>query len=447
MKTAPEQVKPNDEFSGALATAAELPRDLALIKMENESIMALAAAHPRNHAAVLADIKDQLATYKSFAENAMYAKPVGRGDDNKMKYARGLSIRSAEAIASAYGFNRCHIEVTPLGDDAARVEATFVDYQTGRVFQKGSIVSKVYKGRNGQTRRHSDDRFYDIVCEAAGSKRLRECILRTVPPGLRSELELCVNEQLDSFLDDSTVKKIVAQFSEKGITDEQIEGLLGKRLDSLTKEDRQTLLGVWNSIKDGEATVAEVFSNGEHPPFNPSKVTKKPEPPAPPETGTAPGVDGGQFHVDPETVPPPAAPPEPGQLSPPQAAVAACPECGGKKHGRGYQHADRCSKARGAAPAADPTPAPEATADDPDDATVRGYLKKRLIAEFEKLEERDGSDLLHQWKVAEHPNLWPNVRAVYDKAQTCKGIERKIDQVQARLSKPPASQDGAKDEN
>ncbi|KPK67358.1 MAG: hypothetical protein AMJ84_13355 [Acidithiobacillales bacterium SM23_46] len=265
MSTEPAKVTTELSEVTALAQAQDLPRDLALIKMENDSIMALAAARPRNYAAVLADIKQQLATFKSFAQHAMYAKPVGRDEQNRMKYARGLSIRAAEAIAAAYGYNRSRVDVTPLDEDTARIEATFVDYQTGRIWQKAGVVSKNYKDRYGKVRRHSDDRFYNVVCEAEGSKRVRECILRSVPPGLRSELELCVNEQLDSFLDDSTTQKLVASFSAKGITAEHLERIVGKRLTSLDREDRQTLIGLWNALEQGESTVSELIGDEDRP--------------------------------------------------------------------------------------------------------------------------------------------------------------------------------------
>jgi hypothetical protein len=247
-----------------VGAVAKLPPELAIIKMENDSIMAMAAAHPRNHATVLADIKDQLATYKTFAQGAMYSKNVGKDERGRTKFARGLSIRAAEAIAAAYGYNRVRVEHIPIPDNpkAIKVEATFVDYQTGRIWQKASIVSKEYKARSGRIITHNDDRFYGVVCEAAASKLIRECILRTVPPGLRSELEAEVNAQLDRFLDDETVKKIVAQFSAKNVTVPMLEGVLGKKLDSLDKSDRAKLLGVWNAIEQEETTVAEVFNGG-----------------------------------------------------------------------------------------------------------------------------------------------------------------------------------------
>lgn len=247
----------------AIEAGARLPRDLAIIKMENDSIMAMAAAAPRDYAAVLEKVKSQLVTYKSFAQEAIYNKPVGKDQQGRKRFARNLSIRAAEALAEAYGFNRVRSYVEPIDADTVRVEATFTDYQAGRIWSDSGILSKLYKDRDGRMQRTPDDRFFNVTVKGEASRRIRECILRSIPPGLRSELMLCVDEQLDQFLDDKTVQKIVAQFSAKSVTADMIERLLGKRLDSFTKEDRAALLGLWNSIDDGESTVAEVFGEND----------------------------------------------------------------------------------------------------------------------------------------------------------------------------------------
>ena len=238
----------------------EMDRGTALIKIENETMMSMARSHPRNHPAILADIKEQLETYPTFAAQAMFSKPVGKDrNTGQMKYAKGLSIRAAEAIAAAYGYNRCRVDVTPIDNDTARVEASFTDYQSGRVWQAGKVVSKVYTGHDKRKRRHADDRFYDVVCGAVGSKVLRECILRSVAPGLRSELERIAGEQIESFLDESTSARMLAQFSTKGVTQEMLERHVSKKLDAFTKADRATLLGVWNAIEQEEISVAAAF--------------------------------------------------------------------------------------------------------------------------------------------------------------------------------------------
>ncbi len=298
-----ERIPPPD----STLAAAELPRDLAVIKMENDSIMSMAAAHPRDHAVMLRDLKTQLQTYKSFAKEATYSKPCGKGEGGGQRFARGLSIRAAEAIAEVYGYNRCSVEVTPIDDTKARVEASFVDYQRGRVWRLSSTISKIFKRRSDQGRptgRHNEDRFYGVVCKAEGSKLLRECIIRAVPPGLRSELMLCVDEELAKFLDEKTVLNIVAQFSEKGVSKDDLEALIGKRIDSFAQADRVTLMELWRGVESGDVEVAELLAEtndkgGEKPTTSraeqladklgakkPPKPTTEPPPPPANETTT-----------------------------------------------------------------------------------------------------------------------------------------------------------------
>lgn len=243
-----------------LANRADLDRDATLMRIDNETIQAIAQTRPWTHAGVLADIKEQLETYPTFAAAAIYNKPVGRDKDTgQMKYARGLSIRAAEAIAAACGTNRVHVRQIPVDADTVRVEATYVDYRNGRIWQAERIVSKNYTDRYKKRRRHSDDRFYDLVLEAAGSKAVREVILRCTPPGLRSELERIAEEQINQLLDETTASKIVSQFAGRSVTKEMLEQHVGKRLDGFTKSDRATLLGVWNALEAEETTIAEAF--------------------------------------------------------------------------------------------------------------------------------------------------------------------------------------------
>jgi len=259
------------------APESAMPRDLALIKMENESIMMAArSAGKRNYVAIKQDIMDQLAAFPSFAKTAMYDKPVGRDGGGQMRFATGLSIRAAEAIASAYGFNRVRADVLVVDDSTVKIEASFTDYVSGRVWSDSVLVSKNYRAAGGGTKRHSDDRFNNVVVKAEKSKVIREVILRSVPPGLRSELEESVDIALANALDEHTVKRIITQFSGKAVTQEMLERLMEKKVESFNQEDRKRLLGVWNSINDGEATVAEVFEggNGTAAPATPSATAQ-----------------------------------------------------------------------------------------------------------------------------------------------------------------------------
>lgn len=230
--------------------------ELALIRIEHELICSQAQARPRNHLSICNDIKAQLEAYPSFAREAIYNKPVGSG-----KFARGLSIRAAEAVAEAYGYNSISCEVIPLDADTVKVVAQFTDYQKGRFWRDGGIVSKWYKSKSGKMEKIADDRFYGVTVKAEASRRIREVILRSVPPGLRSELEELAERKIDELLDDSTVAKMITTFGQLGVTQEMLEKRVGRLLSSgWTKEDRRLLLGLHTAIKDGETTVAEAFA-------------------------------------------------------------------------------------------------------------------------------------------------------------------------------------------
>ena len=279
-----------------------------MARVEHDAIITQAESRPRSYGEMLKDLKEQLAVFKQFAQEAMYAKPVGRDNRGKMKYHRGLSIRAAEAIAAAFKYNRCETMVSPLGHDHAKVEASFVDYQNGRIFRASTVVPKVFRRANGGTSRHDDVRFYGVVCKAEASKLLRECILRTVPPGLTGELQRCVNDQLDSFLDDKTIEKLVAEFANLGVTEKALTEWAGKRPESLDIEDRAVLVGLYNGIKTGEFKVDEIFAlagpEQEEPAGNESeqlaakiaKQTKKKQPEA---KAPAAGKDGAEPKEDP----------------------------------------------------------------------------------------------------------------------------------------------------
>lgn len=236
--------------------------ELLQMRMENESMMAECRVRPRDHESIKAELIEQLRAYPSFAREAIYNKPVGR-EDGVMKYARNLSIRAAEAIAEAYGYCRIRSDVTVVDDDTVRIEASFIDYQKCRCWQDAGLLSKLYKSKYGEIKRYSDDRFFNLVVKAEVSRRIREVITRSVPPGLRSELFEMAERQIDELLDDKTMDKILGQFSSKGVTLDQIETHIGRtRKAGWTKGDRRNLLGVWNAIKDGEITVAQAFEDG-----------------------------------------------------------------------------------------------------------------------------------------------------------------------------------------
>jgi len=243
-----------DEASEVRDLAA-IPKDMALLKMQNDSIMAMAASHPRNMVGIKNEMVEQLQAFPVFAQSAVYSKPVGDG-----KMVRGLSVRAAEALFEAYGHCSVDSSSEPEGDDGARVTAIFVDFQKGRIWRDSGYVSKFYKKRGGGVGKHPEDRFWNVVVKAESSRRIREVILRSVPPGMKMELQSIAEREMAKSLSDSEVQKIIAEFEKLNVTLAMLETLLGKTLDAgWNQDDRVTLKGAYTALKDGESTIGEMF--------------------------------------------------------------------------------------------------------------------------------------------------------------------------------------------
>lgn len=263
----------------------QLTPELLAMKMENESILAECRVRPRNFDQIKKDLTDNLDAFPELSDNSIYEKPVGSDEGGKEKYARGLSIRAAETLAEAYGFNRVRVDVTELGEDKVKVEATFTDFQRGRIWQDAGIVSKYYKARGGAMRKHADDRFYGLVVKAEASRRVREVILRCVNGGLKAWFEAECERRLGTLLDEDKLKTIVDQFATRNVTKEQLEKFIGRPQSmGWTVDDRKRLAGVWTAIRDGEAKIDDYFGASE----------PESTPPGANANGTAPKGNGAK---------------------------------------------------------------------------------------------------------------------------------------------------------
>lgn len=251
-------------LDAALSLTEQKSIALAQMKMEGETIMTECRARPRDFVKIKQELKQQLEAFPELAELAIYCKPVGKDPDTKqMRYARGLSIRSAELLAEVYRYNRVRCDVTIEGNgDRVKIEAVFVDFQNCRTWQDAGYVSAFYKSRNGQMIRIPEDRFFDVVVKAAASKRVREVILRSINAALKAWFENeCIKiQQLRCTPEE--IQKVVAAFRDTfGVGLEKLEYVVGKpRKMGWMPQDVQLLRGIFAALKDGETTVDQAFN-------------------------------------------------------------------------------------------------------------------------------------------------------------------------------------------
>jgi hypothetical protein len=301
-----------------LAVAQQLPPDLMLLKMENESIMSVAQARPRNYVAIVQQLQQLVDAYPEAADEAIYSKPVGTetkvvcggcgaeyavpyiGKDGVQcpkcespkvkssrkvkKFAEGLSIRSAESIRSIYGFNRLAVRMEMLEDDRVKLSGVFVDYSTGTITADERIVSPFYTDRFKKQAKTPEDRFLGVVVKAEKSKLRRDVTLDSVPNIVKAAYRDACEKKMKAMVSKDVIEKQIVPFMAGfGLTLEHLEKIIGRPASlGWTEQDRLALKKIATALKNEETTVAELLADldDDKPPVagqstDPSKATPK----------------------------------------------------------------------------------------------------------------------------------------------------------------------------
>ena len=252
--------------------------ELLQMRMENETIMAECRAVPRSLAECKAKLDDLLTTFPDFAEDAVYRRPVGADDRGHQKIAEGLSIRAAEALAEAYGYNRVRGDVTRIDANTVKVDATFTDFATGRIWQEGRLVSQIATKKGGGQYRIDEQRFADVVVGAAKSKAIREVILRSVSPALKAWFTARCAEIVSQLLTEDKIAEIFKGFNRLGIAPATVEKLVGRPQNmGWTNEDKIALTRYYAALKNGETTVDQLLEAVGEVPKTPPPSADKPK--------------------------------------------------------------------------------------------------------------------------------------------------------------------------
>lgn len=225
-----------------------------LVRIENNTQMAMAIQRPRDEARILKALTTELSMYPEAADEAIYKKPVGGG-----KFATGLSVRAAEAMAYRWGNNGFGAEIISDDGEVVTGHATWVDFETNNRRTIPFRVSRKFKRKDNTMGRHTEDRFHETVVPAKQSKALREVILRSLPPGLKKEYERKAEEVRSKQGKDQRWAKMLRTFGPLGVSQADLEKMIGKEAKAFAPDDFDDLLGVYNAIMDGETTVAEAF--------------------------------------------------------------------------------------------------------------------------------------------------------------------------------------------
>lgn len=192
---------------------------------------------------------------KGIAEKAFYSYNRGGGT------VSGPTIRFAEELARCWGNIDYGIKELSQDEGKSEMQAYAWDLETNAQSVQNFTNPHIREVKGKSVLLTSQRDIYEINANM-GARRLRSRILAILPTDLVdmaiAECKKTLAGNNDEPLIDR-VKKMVVAFGKLGVTQEQIEKRLGRRVDTMTIDDFTDYIGIYNAIKQGESKIAEWF--------------------------------------------------------------------------------------------------------------------------------------------------------------------------------------------
>jgi len=239
---------------------------------EVQAALVIAKKFPRDQKAAIDRILNAC-TRPTLANQAVYE--YARGGSN----ISGPSIRLAEAIAQNWGNFQFGIRELESKNGESTVEAFAWDVETNTKQVKTFQVRHERHTRSGVKKLDDPRDQYELIANN-GARRLRACILGVIPGDVVEEaLKQCETTMAaDADISAEAQKKIVDSFGRYGVSKEQLETRIQRRMDSITPAQVVALRKIASSLKDGMSKPEEWF-----PPEKEKARTESLDPTKPPE--------------------------------------------------------------------------------------------------------------------------------------------------------------------
>lgn len=239
-----EEVK-EEHIDGSLALTA-------VSRAEIDIQINTAKMYPRSIKKFKEDAMGLATLDRETAEACTYALPRGG------KPITGPSVRMAEIVQHCWGNIRAEADTVAIDDKYVTAMGSCIDLEKNTASR--IRVKRRITGKTGQ--RFSDD-MIAVTANAACSIALREAIFRVVPRAIWKDVWDAARRTArgdEKTLKDRREAALKFLLDKHGIKKEKVLARLGKRgLDDIGLDDLELLLGIVNSIKDGEITAQEAF--------------------------------------------------------------------------------------------------------------------------------------------------------------------------------------------
>jgi len=222
---------------------------------EVQAAMIVAKKFPRDETAAYNRIM-QACKRRMLAEQAVYAYPRGGTT------VTGPSIRLAEVLAQSWG----NLDFGIIELDQRRGESDVMAYawdlETNVRQTKIFTVKHERHKKGGKVDKLTDPRDIYEMSANQGARRLRACILGVIPGDVTDAAVQACDKTLAGGSDEplqDRVRKMVAAFSEHGVSLQLIEGRLGHKIGVTAEAELVSLRKIYLSIRDNMAEPSQFF--------------------------------------------------------------------------------------------------------------------------------------------------------------------------------------------
>ncbi|MCW2309684.1 hypothetical protein [Rhodobium gokarnense] len=227
---------------------------VGLTRAEIDQQIASAHAYPRTLKRVASQIMNLATLDEDTAAECMYALPRGG------KPIKGPSVRFAEILRQAYGNCRSAARVVHVDRAEKYVEAEGIFHDLETNSATSVRVRRRISGKDGRT--YNDDMIV-VTGNAACAIALRNATLSGIPKALWRRAYESVQSVIagDVTTLSENREKAIQAFAVYGVTPDEIFAALGvDGNEDVTIDHIVTLRGMFSAIKNGEATVEEMFA-------------------------------------------------------------------------------------------------------------------------------------------------------------------------------------------
>ncbi len=252
----------NDNTSNPFGTTSVQPRatgnavaqsDQQRGIAEVQAAMMIARMNPRNQIDAMDRILNAC-TRPSLADAAVYTYSKGGSD------VSGPSIRLAEAMAQAWGNISFGIRELEQSNGESSVQAYCWDIETNTKREITFQVPHVRFTKKGSYKLEDPRDIYELVANQ-GARRLRACILAILPGDVTEAAVTQCETTMKAKADTSpeAMQKMVVAFEPFGVSKEQIEKRIQRRIDAIQPAQVVSLKKIYASLRDGMSATADWF--------------------------------------------------------------------------------------------------------------------------------------------------------------------------------------------